>query len=311
MPGNGAYAFTEPGDYEASVYEAKIELVVTGGGRFKAALTRAELGQLHLLRSQEDLASIAYVRLRADVVFVGFPTRFNPPPVWGGQELRSGEIVFHGHGEPMHMRTAGSSEKSFIALKPEHLAFWSNTLTGTQVLPPTFARIIRHSQATTSRLRYLHASACGLVEKSPTTRATSGCARDRAGANPRADHLPQARGPAGNPVNQISPRCRHESFRECVGGSPRPALAHAGTLFGDRCIGANLACVLCRVPWHNHWPVSSAPAIEIGADGAAIFRTRDDERRRGRQTVRLWRAWSLRGHVSRRLWRGAVGHAAA
>jgi len=177
MPGNGAYAFTEPGDYEASVCEAKIELVVTSGGRFKAALTRAELGQLHLLRSQEDLASIAYVGLRADMVFVGFPTLFSPPPVWGGQELRSGDIVFHGQGEPMHMRTAGSSEKSFIALEPEHLTFWSRTLTGTQVLPPTFARIIRPSRAILSRLRYLHASACRLVEKSPTTIAHPEVAR--------------------------------------------------------------------------------------------------------------------------------------
>src|SRR5208283_1484882 len=177
MPESRVYAFTEPSDYEASIGEARIELLVTGRGQFRAALTRAELGQLHLLRSQEDLASIAYVRLRADMVFVGFPTLFSPPPVCGGQELRSGDIVFHGQGEPMHMRTAGSSEKSFIALEPEHLAFWSRTLTGTQVLPPTFARIIRPSRAILSRLRYLHASACRLVEKSPTTIAHPEVAR--------------------------------------------------------------------------------------------------------------------------------------
>lgn len=83
MPGSGAYAFTEPGDYEASLDEARVELIVTGAGRFKAALTRAELGELHLLRSQEDLAGVAHVELRADRVFLAFPTRFDPPPVWG------------------------------------------------------------------------------------------------------------------------------------------------------------------------------------------------------------------------------------
>jgi len=114
MAGNGAYAFTDPGDYEACVNEAKIELVVTGGGQFKAKLTRAELGQLHLLGSQEDLASIAYVGLRPDLVFVAFPTRFNPPPVWGGQEVRAGDIVFHGRGEHVHMRAAGPSEKGSL-----------------------------------------------------------------------------------------------------------------------------------------------------------------------------------------------------
>jgi AraC-like DNA-binding protein len=177
MPGNGAYTFNEPSDYEASVDEAKIELVVTVGGPFKAALTRAELGELHLLRSQEDQASIAYVGLPADLVFVAFPTRFNPPPMWGGQELRSGDIVFYGLGEHVHQRTAGSSEKGFIALKPERLAFWSRTLTEAEVAPPTFVRIIRPSRATMSRLRYLHASACGLVEKSPTTIAHPEVAR--------------------------------------------------------------------------------------------------------------------------------------
>lgn len=167
MVGNGSYAFTEPGDYEASVTEAKIKLVVTGGGQFKAVLTRAELGQLRLLRSQEDLASIAYVGLRADLVFVTFPTRLDPPPVWNGQELRRGDIVFHGLGEYGHQRTAGSSERGLIALRPEHLAFWSRTLTEAEVVPSTFARIVRPSRAAASRLLYLHASACRLVEKSP------------------------------------------------------------------------------------------------------------------------------------------------
>ena len=99
MPGNGAYVFTEPGDYEASVRDEKIELVVTGGRPFRAAVTKWELGQLQLLRSREDQASVAFVGLRADSVFVTFPTHFAPPPVWGGQELRPGDIVFHGLGE--------------------------------------------------------------------------------------------------------------------------------------------------------------------------------------------------------------------
>jgi len=167
MPGNGAYAFTEPGDYEASVEEAKIELVVTGGGCFKAALTRAELDELHLLRSQEDLASVAYAALRTDWVFVAFPTRFDPPPVCGGQELRPGDIVFHSLGERVHWRAAGASGKGFIALRPERLAFWSHALTEAEVAPPNFARIVRPSGSAAKRLVRLHAAACRLVEESP------------------------------------------------------------------------------------------------------------------------------------------------
>jgi AraC-like DNA-binding protein len=167
MPENGAYAFNEPIDYEASISEAKIELVVTGGGQFRATLTRAELGQLRLLRSREDLASVAYAGLQADLVFVTFPTRFNPPPVWSGQELRSGEIVVHGLGERVHLRTCGSSERGFIALRPEHLASWGRALTEVEVVPPNFARIVRPSGSAAKHLLRLHAAACGLVEDSP------------------------------------------------------------------------------------------------------------------------------------------------
>ena len=169
MPGNGAYVFTEPGDYEASIRDEKIELVVTGSGPFKAAVTKSDLGQLQLLRSREDQASVAFFGLRADLVFVTFPTHFNPPPVWGGQELRPGDIVFHGLGERMHQRTAGSSEKGFVALTPERLAFWSHTLADAELLPPPSARIVRPSASATKRLLSLHTTACRLVEESPDT----------------------------------------------------------------------------------------------------------------------------------------------
>ena len=167
MQGIGAYVFTEPGDYEASLSEAEIELLVTGRGPFKANLTRTELGQLHLLRIRENLASIAYSALRPDLAFVTFPTRFDPRPVWGGQVLQPGDMIFHGLGEHVHERTTGPSEKSFIALKPDHLAYWSKVLTEEEVVPPNSAQIFRPPQSAASGLLYLHASACDLVEKSP------------------------------------------------------------------------------------------------------------------------------------------------
>ncbi len=167
MQGCGAYVFTDPSDYEASVSEAKIDLVVTAGGPFKAALTRAELGQLHLLHSQEALASIAYVALPPDLVFVAFPTRFDRPPFWSGQELQVGDMILHSLGERLHARTAGPSERGVIALKPEHLAHWGRVLTDEEVVPPNSAQVVQPSKSAASRLLYLHASACGLVAKSP------------------------------------------------------------------------------------------------------------------------------------------------
>jgi len=167
MQGNGAYTFTEPSDYEAGLSEAKVELVVPGGGPFKAVLTRAELGQLRLLSSRVNRASVAYVQLPADLVFMAFPTGFDPPPVCCGQELRSGDMIVHSLGERLYARTTGPSERGIIALKPDHLAYWSKVLTEEEVVPPNSAHIIRPPRSAASRLLYLHASACGLVEKSP------------------------------------------------------------------------------------------------------------------------------------------------
>ncbi len=177
MPGDGAYTFTDPDEYEAGFRDARVELVVTGRGQFRAAVTRAEFSQLHLSQSQEDLASIAYVALRPDLVFVAFPTRFDPPPVWGGRKLEPGEIVFHGLGDHLHQRTAGSSRKGLIALTPERLAHWSRILTENELVAPPFARIVRPSRSCASHLLYLHASACRLVESSPQTIAHPEIAR--------------------------------------------------------------------------------------------------------------------------------------
>src|SRR5271165_3505565 len=100
-----------------------------------------------------------------------------------------------------------------------------------------------------------------------------------------------------------------QAYSACC--SPRPAIARARALYGDRRIGENLPGVLCGVPGGQPCLVSSAPAIEIDSDGAAKSRFRGDERCGCRETVWFSRAWPLRGHVSRRLWRGAIGHAAA
>ena len=312
MPGSGAYAFSEPGDYEAGVSEAKIELVVTSGGQFKAILTRAELGELHLLRSREDLASIAYVGLRSDLAFVTFPTRFNPPPVWGGQMLRPGDIVFHGLGEHVHLRTGGSSEKGFIALKPERLAFWSHALTDAEVVPPPSARIVRPSASAMKRLLSLHAAACRLVEESPEIIAHPEVTRAleqeliRALVNCLSPDVPLQIRPLGTRRAAVMRR-----FEEALAAHPDRPLHIPELCTGDRRLGENPARMLRRVPGDEPRKVCSAPALETGADCAAETRRDDDKRRRGRQAIRFLRAWPLREPVSRRLWRAAIGHPAA
>ena len=95
MPGSGTGTFIDPEDYQASLRQTRIDLLVTSQGTFNAHLTWATLHHLQLLRSEEDVSRIAYVSLDPALVFVGFATRPDPPMLWGGQELQPNEIIFH------------------------------------------------------------------------------------------------------------------------------------------------------------------------------------------------------------------------
>ena len=111
--------FTDPNDYKLSIREAKINLVLTAHDHFKAALTHLELPNLHVYRARENLARIAYISLAPPRFFISIPMSFDPPLIWNGIELQSGDIVLHSIGECMHQRTNGASHWSLISLAPD------------------------------------------------------------------------------------------------------------------------------------------------------------------------------------------------
>jgi len=115
MPGSGTGTFIDPDDYRASLSQVRIDLLAISQGALKAKLTWATLHHLQLLHSEEDLPRIAYVSLAPGLVFVGFATRPDPPMFWGGVELQTGDIIFHGQGERFHQRTTGPCGWSLLA----------------------------------------------------------------------------------------------------------------------------------------------------------------------------------------------------
>ncbi len=177
MPGSGTGTFIDPDDYQASLRQARIELLVTSRGAFNARLTWATLHHLQLLRSEEDASRIAFVSLDPALVFVGFMTRSDPPMVWGGQEPKSNEIIFHSRGERFHQRATGPCGWSLVGLAPQHLERYGSALNGKPLLVPTAARILRPATRDTARLRRLHAQACRLAETRPKVLARPEVAR--------------------------------------------------------------------------------------------------------------------------------------
>ena len=155
----------------------RIDLLATSQGAFKAHLTWATLHHMQLLHSEEDMPRIAYVSLAPMLVFVGFATRPDPPMVWGGVELQTGDIIFHGQGERFHQRTTGPCSWSLVGLAPEHLERYCEVLSGKTLSVPAAARILRPAARDAARLRRLHAQACRLAETRPKVLAHPEVAR--------------------------------------------------------------------------------------------------------------------------------------
>ena len=177
MPGSGTSTFIDSDDYQASLGNLRIDLLVTSQGAFNARLTWATLHHLQLLRSEEDLPRIAYVSLTPRLVFVGFTTRPDPSMLWGGAELQTGDIILHSRGERFHQRTTGSCGWSLVGLAPEHLERYGGALSGKPLSLPAAARILRPAARDAARLRRLHAQACRLAETRPKVLAHPEVAR--------------------------------------------------------------------------------------------------------------------------------------
>jgi AraC-like DNA-binding protein len=177
MPGSGTRTFLEPDHYEASLRQAQIEILIALSSKFKARLTWAELHDLQVLRCEEDFPRVAYVCLGPQLSFVTFPAHSGPVPVWGGTELRPGEIVFHGRGERLHQPTFGSFVWNVIALDPLQLEKYGRALSGKPFSLPSEGKILRPSPRNVARLRRLHTQVCRLAETKPRLLAHTEVAR--------------------------------------------------------------------------------------------------------------------------------------
>jgi AraC-like DNA-binding protein len=177
MPGSGTRTFLEPDHYEASLRQAQIEILIALSPPFKARLTWAELHDLEVLRCEEVFPRVAYVCLSPQLSFVTFPAHSGPVPVWGGTELRPGEIVLHGRGERLHQSTPGSFVWNVIALDPLQLEKYGRALSGKPFSLPSEGKILRPSPRDVARLRRLHAQVCRLAETKPKLLAHTEVAR--------------------------------------------------------------------------------------------------------------------------------------
>lgn len=165
MSACGTTTFTDPDRYR--VPGASVDLVLTGGGNFKARVTWVNLRRLAVVRVEETSPRVAFLALAPKPVFASFPIRHEPPPIWSGVEMRPGEIVLHGRGEHVHQRTSGTACWGLISLAPKDLADYAMALARAGPTPPPAAKILRPAVKVAAELLRLHAQACRLAETRP------------------------------------------------------------------------------------------------------------------------------------------------
>jgi AraC-like DNA-binding protein len=164
MPGSRASVFGEAEDFEAALSADGVAgLLITGRGQFRARLTQVELDRLRLTAVEESQQRIAFVTVPPGTILVSFPIEDGPSPVWGGTEVRTGEMITFGRGQRLHARTLGPSRWGAIQAADQQLARYGRALSGAAFVAPPAARW-RPPPAAMRQLRHLHRAAIRMAE---------------------------------------------------------------------------------------------------------------------------------------------------
>jgi len=166
MPGSVTAVFGEAEDFAAALRaEGVLSLLVTGAGEFRARLTQIALNQLRLSAAEERLPRIALVAVPADTILVSLARGGASAPIWGGVQLRAGEIMTLGERQHLHMRTDGPCRWGSIWLPAAELQRYGSALTGADFALPSAARLWRLRPAMIRRLRHFHSAGIEAIER--------------------------------------------------------------------------------------------------------------------------------------------------
>lgn len=165
MPGSRASVFGEPEDFEDALRADSVTaLLVTGRGQFRARLTQISLDRLRLASAEEEVARVAVVAVPADTVLVSWPIGDRPAPVWGGIEIRTGEMLTLGPGNRVHARTGGSCRWDTIRLPDKELLCYGRALWGPSFFVPPAPAVWRPAPAAGRHLAQLQRAAIRMAE---------------------------------------------------------------------------------------------------------------------------------------------------
>jgi len=177
MPGSRASVFGEAEEFQAALSADGVgEVLFTGRGQFCARMTQVRLERLRLAAVEETQSRVAFITVPRRMVLVSFPVNEGPSPIWGGVEIRAGEIITLGPGQRVHARIIGPCHWHAIQVPERQLADYARALSGAQFIVPPAARW-RPQRAALRQLRHFHRAAVRMAE------ARSGALTDLQGAH--------------------------------------------------------------------------------------------------------------------------------
>ena len=213
MPGSRASVFGEAEDFQAALCgDGVAGMLFTGSGPFRARMTQVNLERLRLAAVEEAQSRIAFVEVPGGMVSVSFPIDRGPSPIWGGIEIRTGEMVAFGPGERLHARTIGACHWGGIQVPAQQLADYGRAVNGTRLLVPSAARW-RPPRGPERQIRDLHRAA---IRTRGSASRPSGSTRAGAAITGGSDRVFIGRPRRGS--GEGPPSSRHS---RSVRGSPR------------------------------------------------------------------------------------------
>jgi AraC-like DNA-binding protein len=161
-------SYPDPGEYQAAILGADVDVVLTGPGQFRSELIRIEMHQLGLNRGWVSLPRIARSAHKQGQCSVSFlADADHAPTLVNGEEQQPGQIIFFSPGADVYQRSATAFRWGTISLAAEALAAAWHALVDYEMPAPAETRLIRPPPHLMARLLSLHEAAVQLAATAP------------------------------------------------------------------------------------------------------------------------------------------------
>ena len=157
MARSSVIEFSDQQSYQAAVYPAQVEILITAKGEFDAELRSVEFSKLWVQRGNCTLPRITTFASSANRPAIFFLTGSDRAPLsHSGRDFGSGEIVALAPGATHYHRTMGACQWGTLSLTQDDLTAASSALLGRDAIDRSVTHYLRPPVAEMSRLLNLH-----------------------------------------------------------------------------------------------------------------------------------------------------------